>query len=87
MLLRVPDLLNSLGVGQRGDVTNLLTDGLGADDATHDLARARFRNVIDESDVVGTGNLADLDADVLAKLCSELLTRLDAPTKDDERCQ
>ena len=42
---------------------------------------------MNEPDLVGAGDLADLHTDVLAQLGSELIARLDALHEDDERAQ
>src|SRR5688572_14470024 len=67
-------LLQDCRVLQRGHVLrDLLALGDRAQQAAHDLARARFRQVVAEADVLRLGDRADLLADPVAQLLGDLL--------------
>src|SRR5579859_1721472 len=53
------DLLDDVGIGERGDVAGVHVIGNGGENAAHDFAGARFGHVWNDVDVFGAGDFAD----------------------------
>src|SRR3546814_9738334 len=67
-------LFDNCRILQRRDVLcDLLTFADRAQQATHDLAGARLRQVVGKADLVGLGERADFAADVFAQFLRQLL--------------
>src|SRR5919197_1035991 len=62
------DVVDDLGVCQRGRVTDVGEVGDPGDDPAHDLSGPRLRHVRNDPDVLGPGNLADLGLNRLGHL-------------------
>ena len=62
------DLLDDLGVGERGDVAEGSATRHVSEQPAHDLARSRLRKVVGEDQAVWSRDLADLVSDVLPEL-------------------
>src|SRR5271166_1007641 len=82
-LYLVPDVLDDLGVGQRGDVADVGEVGDGRDDPAHDLAGPGLGHVGDDPDVLRPGDLPDYGLDRLADLGRHLVARLEARLEGD----
>src|ERR687890_1857223 len=78
------ELLHHVGVAQRGDVAELLALGDVAQQAAHDLARPRLRQVVGPDDALGPRELADPLGDVLADLADEVVVAVHVALERDE---
>src|SRR3954465_10432700 len=79
------ELVHYVGIAQGRDVTQLAALGDVAQEAAHDLARARLGQVIGPDDALGARDLADPHRDVLADLGDEVVTGLVAALQRHER--
>src|SRR4051812_16845902 len=79
------ELLHHVRVAERRDVAELLALGDVAQQAAHDLARARLRQVVGPDDALGPRELADALGHVLADLLHELVAGLVGALERDER--
>src|SRR5690606_40933030 len=71
---------------ERADVARqLLARGDAAQQAAHDLARARLGQGVGEADLLGPGDRADLLHDVPLELLAQRVRRLHALLERDER--
>jgi len=74
-LLRLPHLFQDGRIFERGDIlSDLLALGQYTQQAPHDLARARLRQVVAETDLLRLGNRADLLADPVAQIDSPVVS-------------
>src|SRR3954451_11261545 len=79
------ELGHHVRVAQRRYVAELLALGDVAQQAAHDLARARLGQVVGPDDALGPRELADALGDVLADLVDELVRAFDVALERHER--
>src|SRR4051812_31407467 len=79
------ELLHHVGVAQRRDVAELLALGDVAQQAAHDLPRARLGQVVGPDDALGPRQLADALGDVLTDVVDELVGALVVALEGHER--
>src|SRR3954467_6979241 len=70
------ELLHDVRVAERRDVAELLALGDVAQQAAHDLARARLRQVVGPDDAVRRCELADPLGDLVADVVDEVVVAL-----------
>src|SRR4051812_33739550 len=78
------DALHHRGIGERGGVTERLVLGDVAQQPTHDLARARLREVFGEEHRLRLGDGADGLAHVVAQVGDERVAGVVAGAQDHE---
>ena len=79
------DAVDDRRVGERRRVAERLVLGDVAQQAAHDLARPRLRQLLGEEDRLRLRDRADELGDVVAQLLDELVARLVAAAQDHER--
>src|SRR5208282_2811232 len=77
------NLLDDVGVGQRGDVAGIHVIGDGGQDAAHNLAGARFGHVRNDMDALGPRDFANHGFDGGGNLLNDLLFRKNAGLERD----
>src|SRR5919199_2555355 len=78
------ELLHDVRVAEGRDVAQLAPLGDIAQQAAHDLARARLGQVVGPDDALGARELADAPGDVLADVVDQVVAAVEVPLERHE---